>query len=154
MPTFCRQYVHCLKFTSRYFMYCLTILKKQKEVFQISFLLCNISSAWRDQMSSSNSVATQLRMLAGYKHVGVNYLHVVSQDYQEVIQHTYTRPHTHSVTESFYFFSLNIHLSFNTNSSGEWKFQILLNQKRKSQACHKQTKDGVWKHKGLKSQYG
>jgi len=69
----------------------------------------------------------------GYKHVCVNYLHVASHDYQyqEVIQHTHTHIHTlaHSLTESFYFFSLNSHLSFNTNSSGEWKFQILLNQK-------------------------
>ena len=60
---------------------------------------------------------------------------------------------THTLTKSFSFFSLNSHLSFNTNSSGEWKFQILLNQKHKSQACHKQTKDGVRRHKGSKSQY-
>ena len=65
----------------------------------------------------------------GYKHVCVNYLHVASPDYQKVIQHTHTHPHTHSFTESFYFFSLYFHLSFNKNSSGEWKFQILLNQK-------------------------
>ena len=40
----------------------------------------------------------------GYKHVCVNYLHVASHDYQEVIQHTdtHTHPHTHSLTESFY----------------------------------------------------
>ena len=90
----------------------------------------------------------------GYEHVCGNYLHMASHDYQEVIQHTHTHPHTHSLTESFYFFSLNSHLSFNTNSSGEWKFQIL-NQKHMSQACHihKQTKEGVRRHKGSKSQY-
>ena len=34
-----KQYVHCLKFTSRHFMYCLIVSKEQKEVFQISFYL-------------------------------------------------------------------------------------------------------------------
>ena len=33
----------------------------------------------------------------GYKHVCVNYLHMVSHDYQEVIQHTHTHPHTHKI---------------------------------------------------------
>ena len=107
---------------------------------------CNISNAWRDQMSSSDSVATTTENASrlGYKHVCVNYLHVASRDYQEVIQHTHTHIHTlaHSLNHSI-FFSLNSHLSFNTNSSGEWKFQKLLNQKHKSQACHKQTKEGT-----------
>ena len=49
-----------------------------------------------------------------------------------VIQHTRTHPPTHSLTEAFYFFSLNFQLTFNTNSSGEWKLQILLNQKHVS----------------------
>ena len=79
----------------------------------------------------------------GYKHVCVNYLHVASHayQYQEVIQHTHwhTHIHTHSQNRSI-FFSLNSHLTFNSNSSVEWKFQILLNQKRNSQAYHKQTK--------------
>ena len=69
------------------------------------------------------------RLQVSYKHVCVNYLHVASPVYQKVIQHAHTHPHTHSFTESFYFLSLYFHLSFNTNSSGEWKFQILLNQK-------------------------
>ena len=81
----------------------------------------------------------------GYEHVCGNYLHMASHDYQKAIQHTH--PHTHSLIESFYFFLLNFHLSLNINSSGEWKFQILLSQK------HKQTKEGVRKHKGTKSQY-
>ena len=113
--------------------------------------LCNVSSVWRDQMSSSNYVATATEDTSrlGYKHVCVNDLNMVSHDYQKVIQHTdsdthtHTHPHTHSltVTESFYFFSLNSHLSFNTKSSGEWKFQILFNKKHKPQASHKQTKE-------------
>ena len=39
---------------------------------------CNISSAWRDQMSSSDSMATATENASrlGYKHVCVNYLHV------------------------------------------------------------------------------
>ena len=36
--------------------------------------------------------------------------------------------------------------------SGEWKFHILLNQKRKSQESHKQTKEEIRRHKGSKSQ--
>ena len=74
---------------------------------------CNVSSAWRDHMSSSDSVATATENASrlGYKHVCVNYLHVASHDYQKVIQHTHTHthPHTHSLTESFYFFSLYFH---------------------------------------------
>ena len=118
---------------------------------------CNVCSMGRDQMSSSDSVATTTENPSrlGYKHVCINYLHkcMASHDCQKVIQHTHTHPHTHTLTESFYFSPLNSHLSFNTNSSGEWKFQIWLNQKHKSQACHKQTKEGVRRHKGLKSQY-
>ena len=38
----------------------------------------------------------------GYKHVCVNYLHVASHDYEEVIQHTHPHPHTHSLTESIF----------------------------------------------------
>ena len=73
-------------------------------------------------MSSSDSVATATDNASrlGYtEHVCVNYLHVASHDYQyqEVIQHIHTL--AHSLTESFYFFLLNSHLSFNTNSSGE-----------------------------------
>ena len=49
-----------------------------------------------DQMSSSDSVATETENASrlGYKHVCVNYLHVASHDYQyqEVIQHTHTHP--------------------------------------------------------------
>ena len=56
-------------------------------------------------MSSSDSVAiaTENASRLGYKHVCVNYLHVASHDYQEVIQHTQT--HTHSFTKSFSFFA-------------------------------------------------
>ena len=49
-------------------------------------------------MSSSDSVTTAAENSSrlGYKHVCVNYLHVASHDYQyqEVIQHTHTHPHT------------------------------------------------------------
>ena len=60
-------------------------------------------------MSLSDSVATTAENASklGYKHVCVNYLHVVFHDYQEVIQHINTHLshlHTHSLTESFYFF--------------------------------------------------
>ena len=105
---------------------------------------CNVSSAWKDQMLLSDFVATATENTSrlGYKHVCVNYLHVASHDYQEMIQHTH--PHTHSLWELFsFFFSFNSHLSFNMNSNGKWKFQKLLNQKHKSQACHKQTKEGT-----------
>ena len=33
-------------------------------------------------------------------------------------------PHTHSLTDSLYFLSLNFHLSINTSSSGKWNFQL------------------------------
>ena len=67
---------------------------------------------------SSDSVATATENASrlGYKHVCVNYLHVASHDYQEVIQHTHIS--TRLLTESFYFSSHNSHHSFNTNSNG------------------------------------
>ena len=105
-------------------------------------------------LSSSVATATDNTSRLGYKHVCVSYLHLASHvyQYQEVIRHTDT--HTRSLTHIIIlFFLAQLHLSFNTNSSGEWKFQILLNQKRKSQACHKQTKEGVRRHKGSKSKY-
>ena len=65
-------------------------------------------------MLSSDSLATATENASrlGYKHVCVNYLYVASHDYhcitqyhyQEVIQHTHTQPHTHSLTKSFSFF--------------------------------------------------
>ena len=70
--------------------------------------------------------------------------------------HTDTHPHSHSLTKSFCFFLAQLPPLFQHEfkiSSGEWKFQILLNQKHKSQACHKQTKERVRRHKGSKSQY-
>ena len=56
-------------------------------------------------MSSSDSVATATENAGrlGYKHVCINYLHVASRDYQEVIQHTDTQkphPHTDSLNRS------------------------------------------------------
>ena len=75
-------------------------------------------------MSLNDSVATATENASrlGYKHVCGNYLHMASHDYQyqEVIQHTHTSTHSliHSQNQSF--FSLNFHLSFNTNSSGDW----------------------------------
>ena len=69
---------------------------------------CNISSAWKDQMSSSDSMATATENASrlGYKHVCVNYLQVASHDYQyqEVIQHTHTHTSTHSLTKIVLFF--------------------------------------------------
>ena len=66
--------------------------------------VCNVSSAWRDQMSSSDSVATITENASrlGYKHVCVNYLHVASHvyQYQEVIQHTHTHTSTHTHTHT------------------------------------------------------
>ena len=129
----------------------------------IGIYICNIPSVWRDQMSSSDSVATVTENTSrlGYKQICVNYLHVASHDYHFCISiwkwsstHTHRHLHTRSLTHRIFlgFFSLNSHLSFNMNSSGEWKFQILLNQKHQSQAHHKQTKEGVRRHKGSKSQ--
>ena len=45
--------------------------------------ICNVSSAWRDQMSSSDSVAiaTENASRLGYKQVCVNYFRVASHDY-------------------------------------------------------------------------
>ena len=67
MPKCCRQYVHCLKFTSGHFMYCLSVSKEQKEVFQISFYLYCVTSLVRGEIKcrSSDSVTTRLRTLAG-----------------------------------------------------------------------------------------
>ena len=52
-------------------------------------------------MSSSDSVTTAAENSSrlGYKHVCVNYLHVVSHDYQEVIQHTDTHTHPHTLPQ-------------------------------------------------------
>ena len=55
-------------------------------------------------MSSSDSVATATKNAGrlSYKHVCVNYLHVASRDYQEVIQHTDTQnTSTHSLVLLF-----------------------------------------------------
>ena len=92
-------------------------------------------------MSSSDSVATQLRTLAGYyKHVCGNDLHVASHDHQKVIQHTHTYPHTHSLTELFYFlFAQHLPLFKHKFKCG-MKVPNIIEQKRKSQACRKQTK--------------
>ena len=61
---------------------------------------CNVSSA--SQMSSSVSVFTAPENASrlGFKHVCVNYLYVASHDYQEVIQHTDTHTHIHTLTHS------------------------------------------------------
>ena len=49
MPKLCRQYVYFLKFTSRQFMYCLSVSKEQKEVFQVSFYLyCTLAEVKRN----------------------------------------------------------------------------------------------------------
>ena len=47
------------------------------------YSVCNVSSAWKDQLWSSDSVAatTENANRLGYKHVCVNYLHVASHDY-------------------------------------------------------------------------
>ena len=60
---------------------------------------CNISSVWKDQMSSNDSVATTTENTSrlGYKHVYINYLHVASHDYEKVIQHTHTSTQNHSI---------------------------------------------------------
>ena len=50
MPKFCRQYVHCLKVTSRHFIYYLSVLKEQKEVFQISFYVyCTLTEVKKEE---------------------------------------------------------------------------------------------------------
>ena len=61
-------------------------------------LLCNVSSARRDQMSIQRFCdhTTENASRLGYKHVCVNYLHVAYQEYQIVIQHTHTHTHTHT----------------------------------------------------------
>ena len=69
--------------------------------------VCNVSSAWRDQMwSDSLATATENASRLGYKHVCVNYLHVASHDYQEVIQHTHTHTSTHPLTQKIILFFL------------------------------------------------
>ena len=106
---------------------------------------CRWVILWPPQLRTTNENTSRL----GYKHVCINYLHVASHDYHSITKwsSTHTHPHTHwvihSQNRSIFFLSLNSHLSFNINSSGEWKFQILLNQKQRSQACHKQTKERV-----------
>ena len=72
-------------------------------------------------MSLSDSVATVTENISrlGYKHVCVNYLHVAYLMNITVSGNGPAHTHTHSLTKSFCFFSLNSHLSFNKNSSGE-----------------------------------
>ena len=68
-------------------------------------------------MSSSESVATATENASrlGYKHIGVNYLHVASRDHQEVIQHTHTHTATHSLTHKIVlFFSRSTPISLST----------------------------------------
>ena len=59
-------------------------------------------------MSSSNSVATATENVSrlGYKHVSVNYLHMASHDYQEVIQRAHTHTHTHTQSNQW---TLDLH---------------------------------------------
>ena len=81
---------------------------------KIHTCICNVSSAWRDQMSSSDSVAiaTENASSLGYKHVCVNYLHVTSHDYQEVNQkHTSTHSLIHKIV---WFFSCSAPTSLST----------------------------------------
>ena len=54
--------------------------------------------------SDSAATATENDSRLGYKHVCVNYLHVASRDYQEVIQHPHTP--THSLTHKIVLFFL------------------------------------------------
>ena len=56
MPKFDRQYVHCLKLTSRHFMYCLSVSKEQKEVFQISFYLYCVTSLVREEIKCRRAI--------------------------------------------------------------------------------------------------
>ena len=86
-----------------YFLHLLLLFLKT--VFYVLYLNnVTVFSASTDQVLSNDSVATATENASrlGYKHVCVNYLHVASHDYQEVIQHTHT--HIHTLTESFYFF--------------------------------------------------
>ena len=73
-------------------------------------------------LSDSAATATGNASRLGYKHICVNYLHVASHDYQEVMQHTHKQTYTltHEIVLFFlFFFSISSHLSFNTNSTGE-----------------------------------
>ena len=80
-----------------------------KTVFYVLYLNnVTVFSASRDQMLSNDSVATATENASrlGYKHVCVNYLHVASHDYQEVIQHTHTHIHTLTHSQNRSIFSL------------------------------------------------
>jgi len=121
----------------------------------IYLFICNVSSAWRDQMSSSDSVvtATENASRLGYKHLCVNYLHVASHDYQEVIQHTHTS--TLSLTHRIVLFfsrstptSLSTRIQLENESS---KYYWIKNISHKH--VIRQTKEGVRRHKGSTSQY-
>ena len=67
-------------------------------------------------MLSSDSVATATENASrlGYKHVCVNYLHVASHDYQEVIQHTHSHPHIHIHSQNRSIFSHSTPTSLST----------------------------------------
>ena len=67
-------------------------------------------------MSSSNSVATATEngSRLRYKHVCVNYLHVASHDYQEVIQHIHTHIHTLTHSQNRSIFSRSTPTSLST----------------------------------------
>ena len=129
-------------------------------------------------MSSSDSEATATENASrlGYKHVCVNYVHVTSHDCQEVIQHTHTHTHTHSTPlHSTPLHSTPLHSTHSLTHSlthrivlffvsqlpplfqheFKWRMKVpnIIESKHKSQACHKQTKEGVKRYKGPKSQY-
>ena len=93
---------------------------------------CNVSSAWRDQMSLSDSVATATENASklGYKHVCVNYLHMASHDYQyqEVMQHIHTL--THRIV---LFFLAQLPLLF----QHEFKWRMKVPNIIESKTCHK-----------------
>ena len=77
-------------------MYCLSVSKEQKEVFQIYFYLYCVTSVVREEIKCRG--AENVSRL-GYKHICVNYLHVASHDYEEVIQHTHTQRNLPTVSE-------------------------------------------------------
>ena len=83
----------------------LSLATQSKHLALVQTLLlfyCNVSSAWRDQMSSSDSVATQMRTLASRvtEHVCGNYSHVASQSWLSLRKWSSTHTHTHTSTHS------------------------------------------------------
>ena len=92
--------------------------------------MCNVCSAWTDQMSSSDSVAAQLRTLAGWV-INMSVVIILARGISWLSEsdpatHTHTHAHTHTRThthrESFYFCLAQLPLLF--QHKFKWRMKV------------------------------